>query len=513
MNPKKKKKRPPVCSSTKMARLAGVSKASKVAVAAKAQKKSPLASDLSADAVIVTAVTEEVPDLATVASPVSAALSNPDTTSPLWVVGSTLPMEMEDITLASEGIVTPKVPRDSKSALGGESSIHNSCEGVTTEALPEARPVQNYASLLKASAQLEELGTPTEHINGAPFVLIPDENIEAAKEEFKDFIFARFHGEFPSMGRIIGVINAVWAKAGPRIFVHNIGEGCYLLRVTNPKTKEWLLSRTCWNIAGYPMFVAPWSPNFTPEEAPITTAIVPVELRNVPYLLFNRQSLSRLATAIGKPDSLAPETEKKENFEVAKLYVRVDLTKELPTKIISGFSSGREVEISVTYPWLPVKCSSCGKYGHSAEKCRFGGKKVKGTTARERSVFVAGDRRKHHSRPSRRRDRRKSSLSSKVKDVQSSELEEGEIISSETPVHSNEARGDDLRNVSTVDSSGMEEGSAKGDNVKLPSVLQLGVLDPRVEVSDQVETGSPVSEAPFLLAHGRKSGRKAPIQH
>lgn len=156
-------------------------------------------------------------------------------------------------------------------------------------------PVQNYASLLKSSAQMQELGNPTEHVSGVPFVLIPDENIESTKLEFKDFIYARFHGDIPQMGRIIGVINVVWAKSGPKIYVHRIGHGYFLLRVTNPK----ILSRTCWNIAGAPMFVAPWSPDFSPEEAPLTSAVVPVEMRNVPYFLFNKESLNRLATAIG----------------------------------------------------------------------------------------------------------------------------------------------------------------------------------------------------------------------
>ncbi|CAH2065607.1 unnamed protein product [Thlaspi arvense] len=119
---------------------------------------------------------------------------------------------------------------------------------------------------------------------GVPFVFIPDENIEAAKEEFKEIIFARFHGNSPPMGRIIGVVNALWARTGPQIFVHS-----------------------------------PWSSDFNPEEALLTSAVAPVELRDVPYLLFNKESLSRIATALGKPVSLAPETEQKENFQVAKM--------------------------------------------------------------------------------------------------------------------------------------------------------------------------------------------------
>ncbi|CAN7111623.1 unnamed protein product, partial [Brassica rapa subsp. narinosa] len=262
-------------------------------------------------------------------------------------------------------------------------------------------PAKNYADLLKSSAQLQELGSPIEHVSGAPFVLIPDENIEAAKLEIKDFIYARFHGDYPTMGKIIGVVNAIWAKTGPKIFIHDIGQGIYLLRVTNQRTREVLLSRTCWNIAGLPMFVAPWSPDYSPDEPPLTSAIVPVEMRNVPYLLFNKESLSRLATAIGKPDSLAPETERKLNFEVAKLYVRVDLTSPLPTKIVSGFSNGKEVMIDVSYPWLPVKCDRCNKFGHTAIKCSMGVAEGAFASRSVRQSTTETSRRRSRSRPSR----------------------------------------------------------------------------------------------------------------
>lgn len=125
-------------------------------------------------------------------------------------------------------------------------TTHHVSTGKESPALDNKRT--SYASLLKDPLQLEEVGTPTQHISGAPFVLIPDESIEEAKKEFKDFIFAQFHGNYPEMGRVIGVVNALWARTGPRIFVHNIGPGVFLLRVTNPRTRALLLGKHVWNI-------------------------------------------------------------------------------------------------------------------------------------------------------------------------------------------------------------------------------------------------------------------------
>ncbi|KAL0717877.1 hypothetical protein Bca4012_067199 [Brassica carinata] len=62
----------------------------------------------------------------------------------------------------------------------GPSSTHF-CPSLAS--LPEFTPSgessepKSYVSLLKVSATLEELRTPSEHVSGAPFVLIPDENI------------------------------------------------------------------------------------------------------------------------------------------------------------------------------------------------------------------------------------------------------------------------------------------------------------------------------------------------
>lgn len=342
----RKKKRPPASylPSTKLARLVAAS-------AAAASIKAKKAAGARAPAPVLAA------------SPSSVASDK----------GSLPPPIPSDPSVESGLILDTQVPL--AAVDGSPSSSVSPVVGKTISPEPVSAPEKvalsprNLASVLQDSAKLQELGTPTQHISGAPFVLIPDENIAAAKEEFKEFLFARFPSDAPAMGRVIGVVNAIWARTGPRIFVHRIGQDTYLLKVSNLRTREILLSRNVWMVAGSPMFVAAWSPEFSPEEPPLTTAVVPVEFRGVPYLLFNKQSLSRIATAVGKPVSLAPETERKENFEVAKIWIRVRLLDDLPRRVVSGYSNGREAEISVSYPWLPPKCENCKKYGHDVHLC------------------------------------------------------------------------------------------------------------------------------------------------
>lgn len=319
-----------------------------------------------------------------------------------------------------------------------------------------------------------------------PFVFIPDENIQAAKAEFKDFIFAQFHGPPPAMGRVIGVVNAIWARTGPHIFVHRIGEGTFLLKVTADRVRGNILSRNMWNIVGHPMFVAPWSPDFNPDTPPLSSAVVTVELRGVPYLLFNKESLGRIATAVGKPVALAPETARKENFEVAKILVRVNLLKELPTRVVSGFSNGREIEIEVSYPWLPPKCSVCDQFGHATSSCNRNNISSSGRKVAARSTSRKG-------RPSRQeRLSRRGSLSQVGRSITmaSSRVQ----ISPESAI----LEGAQPTKLDDISPTALESG--RDSKITMTAAPSCSNVDKEVE-------------APFFLVTRRKSGRKAASLH
>lgn len=93
-----------------------------------------------------------------------------------------------------------------------------------------------------------------------------------------------------------------------------------------------------------------------------------VHVKNVPLKMFSWQGLSYVTSPLGVPTRLHPETAQCLNLEVAKIFVKVDLTKDLPKKM--NFKvQGEDILVEYVYPWLPTKCVKCDKWGHSVKAC------------------------------------------------------------------------------------------------------------------------------------------------
>lgn len=139
------------------------------------------------------------------------------------------------------------------------------------------------------------------------------------------------------------------------------------IRIPNQKVREKIVRRGMWNIAGVPMVVSHWSP----VDDDSKTSFLPlwVHVSNVPMSMYSWEGLSFITSAAGEPDHLHPETIACKNFEVAKVFVKADLTKELPDKITYTIQ-GKETTVGFTYPWLPPKCTRCRRWGHFETFCR-----------------------------------------------------------------------------------------------------------------------------------------------
>lgn len=180
---------------------------------------------------------------ATAAKAKAASCVTPPDPSGSTSTASPDPVEAAHSPIDVVNVQSPSIdsPRGNIVTVEGSSSGSDASPEDTSSLSPgteKQTSIPTLAKLIQKSGKLEELGTPSQHISGVPFVLISDDNLEEAKLEFQDFLFARFQGDIPSKGKIIGVVNAIWARAGPHIFVHQVGHGSFLLKVTRLNERD-----------------------------------------------------------------------------------------------------------------------------------------------------------------------------------------------------------------------------------------------------------------------------------
>lgn len=131
-------------------------------------------------------------------------------------------------------------------------------------------------------------------------------------------------------------------------------------KVPNQADRNRITRRGMWNLAGIPVVMTKWSPVIEKEKPQSQSIPMWVHLKNVPFNMFSWQGLSFITSPVGSPVRLHPETAQCLNIDVAKIFVKVDLTKDLPSKMNFNIQ-GQEVLVEYSYLWLPTKCPKCDK--------------------------------------------------------------------------------------------------------------------------------------------------------
>lgn len=165
------------------------------------------------------------------------------------------------------------------------------------------------------------------------------------------------------------IVNKIWAfgETSQKLEVFEMDEKTMRIRITNDKIRDKVVRRGMWNIAGVPMVVTKWSP----DVEDLYESLIPlwVHLTNVPMSMYSWEGLSFMTSDVGVPDHLYLETIACTNFDIAKIFVNADLSKELPQRIDFTIQ-GEKVTVDFAYPWLPPRCESCGKWGHYVTFCK-----------------------------------------------------------------------------------------------------------------------------------------------
>lgn len=228
----------------------------------------------------------------------------------------------------------------------------------------------NWAGIAKDKRSLKKYDVEIKSIEGKSKVVAPDGIFSDATPLWEDFVVGRFLDIAPHIAKVHMVVNKIWSYGDPssKVEVFDVNATMMRFKIKNQKAREKVIKRGMWNIAGIPMIVKKWMPKTEEEKQEEEAIPMWVHLRKVPLHMFSWEALSFMTSAVGHPVHLHPETLACSNFEEAKIFVNVDVSKTLP-KEIEFVIEGKEFIAEFYYPWLPSRCQSCEKWGHTEKVC------------------------------------------------------------------------------------------------------------------------------------------------
>lgn len=198
--------------------------------------------------------------------------------------------------------------------------------------------------------------------DGIHKVEIPDEVLENSTPLWEDFVVGKFLDLAFHVAKVHMVLNKIWkyGDSTTKVDVYEVNPTTMRFKVSSQKAREKIFRRGMWNIACVPMVVTKWTPRSEEEKREEEAIPMWVHLEKVPLHMYSWEGISFFTSTVGYPVKLHPETIACTNLEVAKVFVKVDVSKLLPKKITFS-KDKKQFTVKYYYPWLPARCKTCDK--------------------------------------------------------------------------------------------------------------------------------------------------------
>ncbi|KAJ9561560.1 hypothetical protein OSB04_006720 [Centaurea solstitialis] len=209
-------------------------------------------------------------------------------------------------------------------------------------------------------------------------VVLPMELTKEALKTHHTTLYGYFLGSRIPFPVVEGYVKNLWSKFGfVKAMMNNNGIMFFKFNDLGGCTQ--VIANGPLMVRGVPMFVAQWDPLKGLTKPVHNTCPLWVKLHNVPIVAFNKEGISRIASALGVPKqmdactaSMCDKAWGRPGF--AKVLIEVwavgDLKREIEL-VIPNPSGGVEstVTIKVEYIWEPSQCSHCVVFGHKLSSC------------------------------------------------------------------------------------------------------------------------------------------------
>ncbi|XP_074305562.1 uncharacterized protein LOC141640780 [Silene latifolia] len=113
-----------------------------------------------------------------------------------------------------------------------------------------------------------------------------------------------------------------------------------------------------------------WPPTFSQEIEKVSCVPIWVLFPDLDPFLWTEDTLSKMASLIGKPLFADYPATMKTRLSFAGVLVEVDIASELSKTVTIKTPFIDHSVQRIHYEWLPYHCKGCGKLGHVVQNCK-----------------------------------------------------------------------------------------------------------------------------------------------
>jgi hypothetical protein len=236
-----------------------------------------------------------------------------------------------------------------------------------SEGVPNANA--EWRGLFKKEKSMGKLEYIAPTITGGQVFVSPlEEDVEEGIARWNSSLVGQFLDKALPFFLVKKSVQFMWKQFG-EVEVFLVENGIFIFKFSDEAVCEEVLESKLWYVANKPLILRKWTPGMQLLKLTMSSIPIWVKLMNLPLEFWSTACLSCVASGVGKPLYADRVTSEQQRLGFARVLVEIDTKSVCPKEIHIRRANGTIITIGVEYPWLPQKCSGCGKFGHASYAC------------------------------------------------------------------------------------------------------------------------------------------------
>ncbi|XP_039136996.1 uncharacterized protein LOC120274516 [Dioscorea cayenensis subsp. rotundata] len=199
------------------------------------------------------------------------------------------------------------------------------------------------------------------------FIRLDGDAMARARLRIQHSLLGKFFGKPPPFDQVKSILQSKWNDIG-EISISDLPNGYLLFRCESFEISQKILFDGPWAVNGAILQLAPWKPFFEPAFTKLSSAVIWVQLHNLPVEFWDGETLETISSSLGRLLKIDEFTLSMSRSRYARVCLEIDLSKPLKQGFWLGDDENR-VFVVVLYEKLPTFCYHCGMVGHGSNLC------------------------------------------------------------------------------------------------------------------------------------------------